>query len=176
MTRNSRTLGALVSPLMDHSLNPGGASIAVTFAFCMNGSLMIFTVNPLPFLAFAAVSLILGALLQQKDTIGGQLVTWMSGVSRCIHDHTACENRTELNQLHETAVKSNLLCMDQGDDYCVPEGCEVLNTVRRDGRDKGDWPGYDTTDQQLVQVAEKCSSSIHTINGACPTVDRTLPC
>ena len=69
------TLGALVSPVMDHSLKPGGASTDVTFAFSTNGSLMMFTVNPFPLLTFLAVSLIRGELKQEKDTMGGQLVT-----------------------------------------------------------------------------------------------------
>jgi len=70
------TLGALVSPLMDHSLNPGGASTEVTFAFSMNGSLMMLTVNPWLFLTLFVVSLIrAGPFEQENDTMGGQLVT-----------------------------------------------------------------------------------------------------
>ena len=75
--RTHRTLGTLVNPLMDHSSKPGGESIAVTFAFSTNGSLMMFTVKPLPFLTLIAVSLIrVGPFEQEKETRGGQLVTW----------------------------------------------------------------------------------------------------
>ena len=50
---------------------------------------MMFTVNPFPLLTFLAVSLIRGELEQEKDTMGGQLVTWShvlaqeSRVMRC---------------------------------------------------------------------------------------------
>ena len=66
-----RTLGAFVRPLMSHSLNSGGASMAVAVAFSTNGSLMIFIVNPSPFFALVGVSLTRGSVLNEIDTIGG---------------------------------------------------------------------------------------------------------
>ena len=79
---------------MDHSSKPGGASIAVIFAFSTNGSLIMFTVKPpLLFLTLFVVSLIrAGPFEQQKDTKGGQLVTWTPGVSR--HTHHCQDNDT----------------------------------------------------------------------------------
>lgn len=60
-----------------HSSKPGGTSVDVTFAFCMNGSesLMMFTVkSPVLFLILFVVPLIYADPFERpKDTSGGQL-------------------------------------------------------------------------------------------------------
>ena len=63
---------------MSHSLNSGGASMAVAVAFSTNGSLMIFIVNPSPFFALVGVSLTRGSVLNEIDTI------WQVNLDSCL--------------------------------------------------------------------------------------------
>ena len=53
----TRTLGSLVRPEIGHSLMFAGASMDVTFAFSIKGSLMMFTTNSFVSLIFSRVSL-----------------------------------------------------------------------------------------------------------------------
>ena len=72
-----RTLGAFVRPLITHSSNSGGASMAVAVAFSTNGSLIMLIVNPSPFFALVCVSLTRGRVLHEIKTIGGSLDIWI---------------------------------------------------------------------------------------------------
>ena len=72
-----RTLGAFVRPLITHSSNSGGASMAVAIAFSTNGSLIMLIVNPSPFFALVCVSLTRGRVLHEIKTIGGSLDIWI---------------------------------------------------------------------------------------------------
>ena len=75
-----RTLGSFVSPEIGHSLTSLGALSEVTFAFSMNGSLMMFTVKFFVALMLCAVSFMPDAALGLADTEietrGGLCVTY----------------------------------------------------------------------------------------------------
>lgn len=73
----TRTLGSLVRPEIGHSLMFAGASMDVTFAFSIKGSLMMFTVKPLVALMLCAVSFSepVGLAEQETDIIAGLCVT-----------------------------------------------------------------------------------------------------
>ena len=73
-----RTLGSLVKPVSGHSLTSLGVSMEETFAFSMNGSLMMFTVKPLVSLMFLKVSFSSGSTRLcaiDTDKTGGKWVT-----------------------------------------------------------------------------------------------------
>lgn len=72
------TLGSFVRPVRGHSLISVGASMHDTFAFSMNGSLMMLTVKPFVALMLPAVSFgpPSGRAEHETEMIGGLCVTY----------------------------------------------------------------------------------------------------
>lgn len=102
------TLGSLVRPVSGHSLKSVGASIHETFAFSMNGSLMIFTVKPFVALMLPAVSFgpPSGRAEHETEIIGGLCVTYVSR-GQTLRRQSRQYTHTWLNQLQEMDRLSN---------------------------------------------------------------------